>query len=323
MPLLVHCMLDMTRWISAAAVHAVAVVVGDFLSSPRSLPPHHRLLVAVMAIVVGAPQRLGSTPLVKSIGSLLLAIVMGRRSVLGSAELNSKMWSSLVAAASIAMATLHAAHTVSPKQLQLSDSRVSNVIPANEQVGDGKNERLGDMDVYVVGEPTGGKAIILIYDIHGVSWQCRHNCDMLAKAGFLVVMPDLFRGSGRSDPNFKRPEAATVDHEILNSVVPFVRAKGGKQLGVVGFCFGGSAAMRLARSGVFAACGGENISCILMSSLRLIPSVPVATVPGRMSRGWNGFAWRRRACAERTLPDYASASRWRCAVEAGLGCAEG
>ena len=186
-------LVDMTRRISAAAVHAVAVVVGDFLSSPR-LPPQHRVLVAAMGIVVGAPQRVGSTPLVKSIGSLLLAIVMGRRSVLGSAELNSKIWSSLVAAASIAMATLHATHTVAAQRLQLTDSRVSDVIPKNEQVGDGKNERLGDMDVYVVGKPTGGKAIILIYDIHGVSWQCRHNCDMLAKAGFLVVMPDLFRG---------------------------------------------------------------------------------------------------------------------------------
>jgi hypothetical protein len=248
-----------TRRVSVAALHGFAVVVGDFLSSPPprlQAAPLHRVFVAAMAIVAGAPRRVGSTPFVKSLVSLLLAIIMGRRSLLGSGDLNSKVWSSLVAAASIAMATLHATRALGTPQLP--HPNVSNVIPQNDQVGAGKNERLGDMDIYVVGKPTGGKAIILIYDIHGVSVQCRHNCDMLAQAGFLVVMPDLFRGSGRSDPNFKRPDAATVDREILESVVPFVRAKGGKQLGVVGFCFGGSAAMRLAGSGVFVACGGTN-----------------------------------------------------------------
>eukprot|EP01043_Picozoa_sp_COSAG02_P069603 COSAG02_NODE_11994_length_1618_cov_1.010533_1_plen_277_part_00 len=262
----------MTRRVSVAAMHGVAVVVGDFLSSsPRSLQavPLQRLLVAAIAIVAGAPRRVGSTPLVKSLASLLLATIMGRRSLLGSGELNSKVCSSLVAAASVAMATLHGTHAlVGAQQLQLSISPASSVIPTNDYAGAGKNERLGDMDVYVVGNPTGGKAIILIYDIHGVSVQCRHNCDMLAQAGFLVVMPDLFRGSGRSDPNFKRPDAAAVDREILNSVVPFVRAKGGKQLGVVGFCFGGSAAMRLAGSGVFVACGGAYACSMLARKCR-------------------------------------------------------
>ena len=33
---------------------------------------------------------------------------------------------------------------------------------------------------------------------------------MLAGAGFLVVMPDLFRGSGRNSEGFERPADASV-----------------------------------------------------------------------------------------------------------------
>lgn len=253
------------RRLSLDVVHAVAVVAADSLSRPASsqsrLTPHS-LLVAALAVVVGAPRRVGSTLAIKSLGSFFLAVLVGRRSLLDNTAFNSKVWSSLVAAVSIAMATVHATKTLP----ESSGSLGSSVIPASEQAGDGKNERLGDMDVYVVGKPAGGKAIILIYDIHGVSVQCRHNCDMLAQAGFLVVMPDLFRGSGRSDPNFKRPQAEVVDQEILNTVVPFVRAKGGNQLGIVGFCFGGAAAMRLAASGAFAACGGQK-PCVIVSQL--------------------------------------------------------
>eukprot|EP01043_Picozoa_sp_COSAG02_P064512 COSAG02_NODE_9454_length_2211_cov_1.458807_3_plen_301_part_00 len=289
----------MSRHVSLAAVHSVAVVLGDVLvsSGPTTLASGHRLLVGAMAILVGAPRRFGSKPVVKSLGSLLLAALLGRRSLLTTVELKVKVCSSLVAAASVAMATLHATESMSAQRFPRSDPIVSNVIPASEHVGDGKNERLGDMDVYVVGKPTGGKAIILIYDIHGVSVQCRHNCDMLAQAGFLVVMPDLFRGSGRSDPNFQRPEAEAVDREILNTVVPFVRSKGGKQLGIVGFCFGGAAAMRLAGTGVFAACGGEKIAFAsiqspLCASSTVITCVCVRLCRGRSPRGGNGLTGR-------------------------------
>eukprot|EP01043_Picozoa_sp_COSAG02_P113989 COSAG02_NODE_50266_length_321_cov_1.391892_1_plen_97_part_10 len=75
-------------------------------------------------------------------------------------------------------------------------------------------EKLDDMDVYVVG--TGERAIVLIYDIFGFApANTRHNCDLLARAGFLVVMPDLFRGKGRRSPDFVRPQNDDVDAEIL------------------------------------------------------------------------------------------------------------
>lgn len=183
----------------------------------------------------------------KAVWSVALSFFMGRR-WLGPASAR-RTFDGLVAALGLAMGLVHAAKLATGGDG--GDGLGSSVIPADENHGAGRVEKLGGMDVYVVGRPVGGKAIVLIYDIFGVSAQCRHNCDQLAEKGFLVVMPDLFRGSGRRDPNFKRPEAATVDREILDLVVPFVQAKGGVQLGCIGFCFGGGACMRLASSGAF------------------------------------------------------------------------
>lgn len=131
---------------------------------------------------------------------------------------------------------------------------LGSVLPAGE-AGSGRVERVGDMDMYMVG--TGKRAIILVYDIYGFSpANTRRNCDLLAEAGFLVVMPDFFRGSGRGQPGFERPESAAVDTQLLEKVVPYVRATGVTSMGLLGFCFGGGMAMRVAGSGAFAAVGG-------------------------------------------------------------------
>jgi dienelactone hydrolase len=133
-----------------------------------------------------------------------------------------------------------------------------SVMPVGE-TGTGTIEKVGDMDVYVAG--SGERCVVLVYDIFGFSpSQTRHNCDWLAAQGFLVIMPDLFRGSGRRDPNFKRPQDEDVDRELAEVVLPFAKAKGGKTIGIVGFCFGGGAAMRAASTGLFASCGGVHAS---------------------------------------------------------------
>lgn len=134
-----------------------------------------------------------------------------------------------------------------------------SVIPAEDGQGAGTIVKIGDMDAYVVG--SGERCIINIYDIFGFSpVNSRYNCDLLASAGFMVVMPDLFRGSGRRSEGFVRPQNEDVDKEILDVVVPFVKSRGAKDIGVNGFCFGGGAAMRLASSGVFSACSGIHAS---------------------------------------------------------------
>eukprot|EP01047_Picozoa_sp_COSAG01_P052998 COSAG01_NODE_5636_length_4126_cov_16.030047_2_plen_326_part_00 len=129
------------------------------------------------------------------------------------------------------------------------------VIPVDGEEHGTVEKASNGMDMYVSG--SGAAAIVLVYDIFGFApAQTRHNCDWLASKGFMVVMPDFFRGKGRRSHDFVRPQSEDVDRELMEVVVPFVKAKGAKTLGIVGFCFGGPVAMRAAATGVFAACGG-------------------------------------------------------------------
>ena len=216
----------------------------------------------VMGLGSGAIVSFARGHLVKSVWSLVLAALMGKRWFTGARLMPSGAVSILAGA----MCLVNAARAAKRPDGAAAALEYTggNVIPDEDDVfGAGVVEQLGDMDVYRVG--SGTRAIILIYDIMGVSAECRHNCDQLAAAGFLVVMPDLFRSDklrhwsrtpGPAGRPAQRPEAADVDREILQTVVPYVQGLGGRELGIVGFCFGGSAAMRLAPTGVFLACGG-------------------------------------------------------------------
>ena len=135
---------------------------------------------------------------------------------------------------------------------------MGNTIPPGPK-GRGTVETVGDMDMYVVGK--GPRAIVLVYDIMGFApANTQHNCDVLAQAGFLVVMPDFFRGSGRGQEGFERPDSDVVDAELANVVLPFVKEKGGETIGLVGFCFGGGVAARAASTGLLACVGGIHAS---------------------------------------------------------------
>ncbi|RIA80261.1 hypothetical protein C1645_839018, partial [Glomus cerebriforme] len=59
-------------------------------------------------------------------------------------------------------------------------------------------EKFSDLDVYVSKPKDKTKpfknAIIICYDIHGFHPNVKQFCDLLAEAGFLVVLPDYFHG---------------------------------------------------------------------------------------------------------------------------------
>jgi dienelactone hydrolase len=82
-------------------------------------------------------------------------------------------------------------HTVPPVK--------SNYVPL------GTIEKLKDLNVYV-SKPTNGskpfkKAVIVGHDIFGFHPNVKQFCDLLSKAGYLVVIPDYFRGKTSSpDP---------------------------------------------------------------------------------------------------------------------------
>ena len=100
-----------------------------------------------------------------------------------------------------------------------------------------------------------------------ISTLCRQTADLFAEAGYLVVIPDFFRGTWRSPT---APDVATWAKEqtdwtklkldLENIVLPFAKSKGmdepnmecnlnlvigGKVFGSVGTCWGSYMVMRM------------------------------------------------------------------------------
>eukprot|EP01031_Cornospumella_fuschlensis_P044955 gene44955-54987_t len=70
-----------------------------------------------------------------------------------------------------------------------------SLTPPEGYVQQGTVQTLGDLPVYVVGSRESKRAVIVGYDIYGFEGgRIRNICDEIAAAGFLVVLPDFFRG---------------------------------------------------------------------------------------------------------------------------------
>jgi len=90
----------------------------------------------------------------------------------------------------------------------------------------------------------GAAAIVVIQEWWGVNDQIRGVADRLANAGYIALVPDLYRGKATVEAeeanhlmtglNFA--DAAAQD---IRGAVQFLKARGGK-VGVTGFCMGGA-----------------------------------------------------------------------------------
>ncbi|MGV8849222.1 MAG: dienelactone hydrolase family protein [Propionibacteriaceae bacterium] len=119
----------------------------------------------------------------------------------------------------------------------------------------------GDLTAYVA-TPSGAgpfPGVVVIHDAFGMGKEIRAQADWLADAGYLAIVPDLFRGRNKmacmvtimreardqSGPTFDDLEAA----RSWLTVQPGCTGK----VGVIGFCLGGGLALLLAPSGGYAA----------------------------------------------------------------------
>ena len=126
--------------------------------------------------------------------------------------------------------------------------------PREHYVPRGEVLEAGGLPMYVVGgaDRANGRAAIVSYDIYGFDGgRIRAVCDEIADAGYLVALPDFFRGDAWSqeraecEPDAKagwiksvsNPESITDD--LAQRVIPYLASRGATQIGVVGFCFGG------------------------------------------------------------------------------------
>jgi carboxymethylenebutenolidase len=122
------------------------------------------------------------------------------------------------------------------------------------------------LSAYSAGPSTAPHGLVVIQEIFGVNRHMRHVCDAFAEQGYAVVAPALFdraeRGVelGYAGPDIERgrtlrgrvPEAGT-----LADIEAAARHLGGKKVGIVGYCWGGTVAWWGAtRSRLFSAtCG--------------------------------------------------------------------
>ena len=113
----------------------------------------------------------------------------------------------------------------------------------------GNIEKVDDLNLYVVGQ--GDKCIIWNYDIYGFEGgRTRQHCDLLAKEGYLVILPDYYRGTfvRVEDPHLgdfiKSFDFAKLQPDF-ERVMSFARGKGCTSVGAVGTCWGTYAVLKL------------------------------------------------------------------------------
>jgi len=121
----------------------------------------------------------------------------------------------------------------------------------------GKVERVDDLDLYIVGN--GGRCIIWNYDIFGFDSECsgrtRELADLLSQEGFMVIIPDYFRGTWKSpfttDPlelmEWARDKTTWTKRKLdwENIVLPTAKKHGAHSFGCVGTCWGSYMVVRL------------------------------------------------------------------------------
>ena len=112
---------------------------------------------------------------------------------------------------------------------------------------------------YFAAAPQGGHApgIVLFEEWWGLDDRIKETADRLASHGFNVVVPDLYRGRSAATGDEANHlmqgldfnDAATND---AAGAAQYLRDRGAKRVGVMGFCMGGALAMlSVMRGGIF------------------------------------------------------------------------
>jgi len=117
-------------------------------------------------------------------------------------------------------------------------------------VAKGVVEKVDDLEMYVVGK--GPRTIIWNYDIFGFdSGRTRQTADLFAERGYLVIIPDWYRGTwcDPSSPGVaqfltNQSDWTKLDRDWQDKVIPFAKKKGATSLGCLGTCWGSYCVIR-------------------------------------------------------------------------------
>ena len=122
----------------------------------------------------------------------------------------------------------------------------------------------GAFAAYVATPASGqGPGVVVLQEWWGLVPQIRDVCDRFARAGFVALAPDLYRGESTTDPD--KAGRLMMELEIeragrdLEAAVEALRrepATTGHKIGCIGFCMGGQLAL-------FAACRQPEIGAVV------------------------------------------------------------
>ncbi|RDL32427.1 uncharacterized protein BP5553_08883 [Venustampulla echinocandica] len=132
----------------------------------------------------------------------------------------------------------------------------------------GSSAKIGNIDAYV-SEPTGNTihkdtAILILSDIIGIWQNSQLIADQLAANGYYTLLPDLFNGDpvelNRPDDfnlmawlakgtNGDNPHTVEAVDVIVEKSIAWLKEKGYKKIGAVGYCFGGKYVARFMSKG--------------------------------------------------------------------------
>ncbi len=98
-----------------------------------------------------------------------------------------------------------------------------------------------------------GPGIVVLQEWWGLVPQIRDVCDRLARAGFVALAPDLYRGESTTDPDeagrlMMELEIERAGRDLVRAVDALRRRPetDGAKVGVIGFCMGGKLALHTA-----------------------------------------------------------------------------
>ena len=122
------------------------------------------------------------------------------------------------------------------------------------------------LSAYRAGPADAKHGLVVIQEIFGVNDHIRSVCDRFAAQGYEVIAPALFDRSERGIEVGYTPDdvkigikhrGALTDEMVAADVEAAAKALGGKPLGIVGYCFGGTVAWNSAcRTTLFKAASG-------------------------------------------------------------------
>ncbi len=107
------------------------------------------------------------------------------------------------------------------------------------------------LSAYRAGSEDASRGLVVVQEIFGVNHHMRRVCDTFAEAGYAVISPALFDRTERGVQLGYTPDdvargvalrAKVSNEDTMADIAAAAAALGGKKLGIVGYCWGGTIA---------------------------------------------------------------------------------